>query len=257
MEYSNNNTDDECTLAYRRGQVDHCGRILDPNVRRIPDDLCNKFGLPVQTLVKKYSHPFFDLKDNEVIPTQFWELMKMPHFNGLTKSDVYNILLGRDGSYNKLLDCFTVNKEPWKDLRKCFVQSHPDTNPDNMRPIIQWLYEEMTRCLDTFYELCDDRNLYQIHDTDVGNVTGYAYAVMADASDHESGDYTVCITLDVSHAKRVAEYLCTAVSLMKRGLGVEIPADLGAHICRMTTGDISIHRVPIMTSLNLNHDGLS
>ena len=119
-------------LCYR-GQVSHNGQMLDPDVRQIPDDVCNQLNLPVGSLVEKYNHPFLNYRDDELIPIQFWQLTKELQFNGLTIRDLNNILHYNwcFKSSSELFNNLETNDEPWKHLCELFVQSHPDTLIDN------------------------------------------------------------------------------------------------------------------------------
>ena len=240
----------------RSGQVPYHGQILDPGVRSVPDNICKQLGLSIGTLIKIKSHPFFDDKKyDKLVPKQFWDMTKTPQFNGLTGSDIDAILNSRSSThyYKTLFNHLDKNEEPWKHLRNLFVQSYLD-NVDDTSPsktytvIMQYLENEMTKCLNTFYNLCDERELPSVQPTDIGHVEGYTYIVVADASDHDRPDEnTVCVTTDLSHAQHVVDYLCTVVSLLKRGVDVELSKDISMFIDK-DVWDVRIHRIPIVTN---------
>jgi hypothetical protein len=231
-------------------EIPHNGQILDPNIRYIPDDICKQLGLPVNTIVEKKSHPFLNQKRGEFIPDQFWQLVNKPQFNGLTQNDIHMILNCRVYyDYNALLKKnFKIGKKPWDDIHKLFVQSVPDDQSDDT--LMQWVRKEMTDCLETFYNLCTEPELVLTDVTDIGHIVGYVYTVVAHASDHDTfEENTVCVTMDLSFAQQVAEYLCKAVSLLKKGIDVELPEDVGDSINK-EVWDICIHRVPIRANLH-------
>jgi hypothetical protein len=82
--------------------------------------------------------------------------------------------------------------------------------------------------------------------TDIGNITGYTYVIIA-VQYHDSGDDVVCVTADLSHAEQVAEYLCTVVSLIKRGIDVTLSEDIDHNHIHKYVEKIRIHRVPCLS----------
>jgi hypothetical protein len=233
-------------------EIPHNGQIFYPNVRQIPDNICKQLGLSIGTLVNKQESPFLNV--GELIPVRFWKLVNKPQFNGLTSSDIYAIINRTHHHYNFLVDNLDTDKGVWKHLRAIFVHSHPhitDTVTKKYDAIIQWLNKEMTECLNTFYDLCVEQKLPPIRDTDLGHRSGYAYIVVADASSHDVPDEnTVCVTTDLSHAHRVAEYLCTVISMLKKDIDVTVPEDYIDMFIHKKVWDVHIRRVPVMAELN-------
>jgi hypothetical protein len=249
--------------------LQHEGIIFNPEIRQIPDDICQQIGLAAGAGVRKECGPCeYDRTPRYVIPNQFWKIAGAPpQFNGLTCEDVSDLLLLE---YHqpcvRLLNHLEKNASPWDELRKLFVQTHPDEKyciclgKDNALPLLYWLRLKLTACLTAFYNLCSERELPTIHVTDVGHRVGYAYIVIVHIDVHrrdDISDYTVCITTDLSHAKKVAEYLCKAFSLLRRNVDVEFPKDFYIDIDDIQAiYSVSIDRMPVMSGGDMNHDDL-
>ncbi len=240
------------------GEFPHDGEIVDPEIRQVPDDICNQLGLPIDTLIKKDPNPF-PLRELIPIPIQFWELVKAPQFYGLTAGEIYLIKNCWDYIYrDKIISRLNTNEGIWKHLRELFVQSHPDIDISIDKEYIvirKWLNKNIIDCFNTFYNLCHQPELPQIHTTDIGDITGYAYIIIAVPSHYDTREEVVCVTTDLSHAEQVAEYLCTVVSLLNRGVDVTLPEEID-HIHKYIE-DIRIHRVPVILGTDQNVQSVS